>query len=760
MFGRSRYRRPRYVGQVRIATPPELGEAIRAYTWNLVTNNFAGIGASEIPAVALRNPLAASRFELPPRPAAKAEADISDDIPFDPDDIPFCAQEEEPERPSETGWIEAARAKVANQWGLEGLSPQRVPVAEAHVGRGIRLTGRVFGFSALDRAVLQFALALRMCGALFRLFCVFRTARREDLVALVACALGTSATRVRGRLTTDSPLLASGIVSVVNNHSPSQDLFLLVEPRIPGLITQRGLTRDRLLAAFLVPDQPPTLTMGDFDHLRPELEAARKLLTGAKATGQAGVNILLYGGTGTGKTEAARVLAAAAGANLFTEARASEEDDPPSPAGRLSKLRAGQRLISASGDLLVFGEMQDLFSGSLPFGFDGESQGLSKEYFTHHLEENHTPTMWTTNVIDQVDPAYLRRFTMVIHFPALGEVQRRRVWVRHSRGQLSAQELDDWSRYDLSPGEIASALRAAFIAGGDTLDRTTLLQVVTCSVRLVPGRRTPQARRADKEYTIKALNTSMDLSRLTESVREWTPGSRLGVSILLSGPSGTGKSEYAHHLAACTARPLVVKRVSDIESCFVGGTERNIARAFEEADLQGAILLMDEADSFLRDRSFATHGWEQTKVNQFLQELESFKGIIVCTTNFLGDLDRAVLRRFSFKVEFHPLLLEQALLMWEAHLSPVCQAPHPTRHVLTSELRQLPGLTPGDFSNVARRAAQLGGTWTAKDLLRELARELDGRGRGPRPLGFSKFASQMGRDAAETGPFSPTLSEA
>lgn len=91
----------------------------------------------------------------------------------------------------------------------------------------------------------------------------------------------------------------------------------------------------------------------------------------------------------------------------------------------------------------------------------------------------------------------------------------------------------------------------------------------------------------------------------------------------------------------------LTKRVSDIESCWVGVTEQNIADAFEEARKDGAVLLFDEADSFLLDRRSATRSWEMTKVNEFLQQMEVFPGVVACTTNLMDTLDQASLRRFD-----------------------------------------------------------------------------------------------------------------
>jgi len=133
------------------------------------------------------------------------------------------------------------------------------------------------------------------------------------------------------------------------------------------------------------------------------------------------------------------------------------------------------------------------------------------------------------------------------------------------------------------------------------------------------------------------------------------------VNVLLDGGSpGTGKSLYARHLASRLDKPLVQRHTSDLLSMWVGGTERNIAAMFEQAEGEAAVPLLNEADSFLQDRRGAARQWEVSQVNELLTRLESFKGLFVCATNLFEHLDPAVLRRFDLKVRLDHLDAGQA----------------------------------------------------------------------------------------------------
>ena len=125
------------------------------------------------------------------------------------------------------------------------------------------------------------------------------------------------------------------------------------------------------------------------------------------------------------------------------------------------------------------------------------------------------------------------------------------------------------------------------------------------------------------------------------------------------GAPGTGKTALAEHIASSLDKPLLIKQASDLMSKFVGETEQNMAGMFREAENEKAVLLLDEADSFLQDRRGAQRTYEVTEVNEMLQGMERFNGIFVCTTNLMDRIDQAALRRFTFKIRFKPLTAAQ-----------------------------------------------------------------------------------------------------
>ncbi|HCB13436.1 MAG TPA: hypothetical protein DEP36_07715, partial [Gammaproteobacteria bacterium] len=136
------------------------------------------------------------------------------------------------------------------------------------------------------------------------------------------------------------------------------------------------------------------------------------------------------------------------------------------------------------------------------------------------------------------------------------------------------------------------------------------------------------------------------------------------------------------------------------------------------------VLLIDEADSFLRARQYARQTWEVTQVNELLVRMEQFDGILLCATNRVSDLDPAVRRRFDIKARFWPLAAEQAEQCLRRTLSEAGTAESLSEDFLT-RFWALGPLTLGDFATVRRRAGLLDQPLTADLLLAALAEEAD-----------------------------------
>jgi SpoVK/Ycf46/Vps4 family AAA+-type ATPase len=202
------------------------------------------------------------------------------------------------------------------------------------------------------------------------------------------------------------------------------------------------------------------------------------------------------------------------------------------------------------------------------------------------------------------------------------------------------------------------------------------------------------------------------------------------------GPPGTGKSALAQYMAATLNKPLIVRQASDLMSKYIGETEQNMAAMFREAESEGAVLLLDEADSFLQDRRGAQRTYEVSEVNEMLQGMERFRGIFICTTNLMDRVDQAALRRFTFKIQFKPLSRVQRTAFFVAE---ACAGDAVLlNREIGDRLDQLDQLCLGDFAAVQRQVQILDSVLAPLEFLEQLEAEhrIKPEVRDARAMGF------------------------
>jgi SpoVK/Ycf46/Vps4 family AAA+-type ATPase len=140
------------------------------------------------------------------------------------------------------------------------------------------------------------------------------------------------------------------------------------------------------------------------------------------------------------------------------------------------------------------------------------------------------------------------------------------------------------------------------------------------------------------EKVRQALNMALVHARCGKRlIDDWGLGEMIPYGrspvLLFSGSPGTGKTATAQGIAHELNKPILVVDYSRIQNCFVGQTEKNIVRVFQEAKKQDAVLFWDEADVMFYDRDSSRYNWEVRDVNVLLQQLEHFEGVCILATN-------------------------------------------------------------------------------------------------------------------------------
>jgi SpoVK/Ycf46/Vps4 family AAA+-type ATPase len=299
------------------------------------------------------------------------------------------------------------------------------------------------------------------------------------------------------------------------------------------------------------------------------------------------------------------------------------------------------------------------------------------------------------------------------------------------------------SRYSLLAEQpVRQAVRLADLVCDpeDVESREDIIRRAVSQSQRVLGRdATEDLRDSVTVYDLNMLNLSSKFSpqQIVTALQKKQKG-----TLLFHGIPGAGKTQFAEYLAVELDKPLLIKRASDILDKYVGGNEQNIANAFAEAEESGAILFIDEADSFLRDRMMARAEWSVSMVNEFLQHIERAEGVVVCATNLMGDIDTAAMRRFTFKIEFKALRDEQAWHMFcvETGISPEALGVEEAGR-LQERLRKIKDLAPGDFATVKRMSLILDDdVMSPEDWLDQLEKEAKDKMAGLRraKLGFGQ----------------------
>lgn len=470
------------------------------------------------------------------------------------------------------------------------------------------------------------------------------------------------------------------------------------------------------------------LTIDDFGYVAKDIEYICNLIKAEKPP-QKGVNILLYGAPGTGKTQLATSLAHHLNGEVYNVG-IDENGDEPSREARIAHLNLSQSFLRIFNQrdkdqqyCLLFDEAEDFFDRG---GSIFRPKAGSKIYMNNLLENNPVPVFWCTNDIEQIDHAFLRRFSYVLEMKNPPLQYQKKIWyaaLKKHKLTLSEQNVGDLIKtYKSSPAMVAQVTRVASMNKGDMGFFQDYLNNV---YKAMYGKMPRPINQHQAVFNLALTQTDTNLECLTQQL---IAHDNKNFSLCLYGASGTGKSAYGKYLADALQMEVLYKRASDIQDCYVGGTEKNIARAFTEAKDEDALLMLDEADSFLRDRRMAQRSWEVSAVNEMLVQMESHHLPFICTTNLFDDIDQASLRRFTFKIKYDYLTVPQTALAFQHFFN---------MKLSDADAKNIRCAAPGDFANLYHKAKILGVLDDYQAILAMLAQELQNKNIS-NPIGFNR----------------------
>lgn len=336
-----------------------------------------------------------------------------------------------------------------------------------------------------------------------------------------------------------------------------------------------------------------------------------------------------------------------------------------------------------------------------------------------------------------------------LEFPTPAYQHRLELW-RHFVGDTLDQSLETLAgQFVLTTGQIRDAVATGRDMAAGRNDTLRVADLFAAARAHSNPRLASLARKITPRYRWEDIVLPTDqleiLRELVATVRErplvleqWGVGKKLAssaaVTVLFAGEPGTGKTMAAEVIAAELGLDLYKIDLSTIISKYIGETEKNLEKIFNEAESSNAILFFDEADAIFGKRSEvkdAHDRYANIEISYLLQRMEAYNGVTILATNLRSNLDEAFTRRLQFVVDFPFPDEDYRLHIWQT-LFPAT-VPHNQADLNFDLLARRFKLAGGNIRNIIVTATYLaandGGQVTMDHLLHGTRRELQKMGR-------------------------------
>ncbi len=415
--------------------------------------------------------------------------------------------------------------------------------------------------------------------------------------------------------------------------------------------------------------------------------------------GELGSNFLLYGKSGTGKTEFTKSLGRELEIDIY-RVKTHNEDSSDLIREKRSAMMAAKSILPRDAILVIDEAEEILDSGSTVFYKD---RGDNKAWLNTFMEDHKINIIWVTNDMT-MHSSTKRRFDYAIKFKSFSRHQRlnalQNIQLKSKLSVYDEKELLQVAKdYILDPGALSISFKKVGALQDGRVNKKKLVSTLLKSQdKLINGESFGE-KPLENCYNPDFINSSLNESEIIHILKKYYEGKAPvhNICILFQGAPGTGKTEFVKYISEQLERELIVKRASDIFRPYLGMTERNIADMFEEAERNGDILFIDECDSLFKSRENAERAYMISQTNELLTQMERFRGSLICATNFMDNIDHAAMRRFHLKVQFNDLVVDKLPAIYKSFYGELT-APL-TEHEV-QELKSITGLNPGDFKAV------------------------------------------------------------
>ncbi len=547
---------------------------------------------------------------------------------------------------------------------------------------------------------------------------------------------------LRARLRPPSPLISHRLVELAEDPQEPKGAFLGRGLRIPLRIA------DVLLGVDSIEDEIQPYCTQTARSKTPGFDVdLSERVERAAACAAPGVVVELAGPAGSGRLDAALHFAALLG----RAALCVHLDPAPSGEGQLEKILGLIWRERRLRDAVI------VLSG-VPDPRDPATAAFWK-IFLRTFDPTSPPCIVLSEIpfMRVASDGALPVLEIECGYPAIEA--RQALW-RQAAPEADTERLAELAgKYRLTAGRVLAAgeeaRRLAAVAGGhpaagDHLDRAARLQSTLRLSELARKVETP----FDWPDLVLQAGARAQLMEIASALRrrgtvmerwgfERKLASGRGTNALFSGPSGAGKTMAASVIARSVGLDLYKIDLASVVSKYIGETEKNLARIFDQAANSNAMLFFDEADALFGKRSQVKDSHDRyanIEVAYLLQRIEDFDGVVILATNLKRSLDDAFARRIHHSVDFSLPDRELRLRLWKQMIPPEAPVAADIDWTFLATQFELSG---GHIRNVALAAAYLaaehGGAISMRHMTLAVARELQKIGRLPERSDFQQY---------------------
>ena len=618
-------------------------------------------------------------------------------------------------RHGEQGLRDALQALLP-AWEAEGSNE---PVFPAELNANLERLAKLIGLDAVETSILGLAVLIYSEQVLNSVQGLFGGIQSHQVPRLFYSMLKIPVNLVEKAFDPNGALARADLLTLDYRgcgELPSR--IDLLGGQFSGRMLRQHSSIFGVLTGLVEPVPPPELGMNDYRFMADRLETLTKVLINAQETGRVGVNILLWGRPGLGKSQLARVIAQHVGRELIQVATQTALGTAHSPRLRFKIYRMAQAMFSPKEAFILFDECEEIFNprGGGPEKDEDAGEIPQKALIHETLENNKIPTIWICNSIADLTGAQIRRFDICLKMEAPRGVHRKEMFDALTGDAMSPELLKTLTQHrQMTPAIMSQTAKLVKMITPDVpVQKRDPLALQLINDKLIatghPAIKAPS--KSAIKFRPQFVNTSMDLDQVLIGLKSHQAG-----RFLLHGPAGTGKSAFGKWVAEELGIAHLVFRSSALLGKYVGETEENISEAFTQATRESAVLQIDEIDTFLDDRTTSKNSWQVSMVNEMLTQIESFEGLLVTTTNLFANIDDAAKRRFDLNLEFGYLRPADAELLF-LETSVLFDMGAVSEDVLR-KVRAIGNLTAGDFQQVVGQSRFIKPK-NAEDLLQRI----------------------------------------